>query len=342
VCSALAATGAEVVLTALKAESNISVEEYYGIKQNFKIFILNKKTKKNLKQIKELINSFQPDFVYGRYLHGCTVAAYLKQRVFFEAHALNMSNTLKSKISFYLLIKSKYLKKIIAITRVLAKDIKAKHGIEQCRIAVLPDGADKVDRSKVAPAKLEGNYKYNLGYTGSMHPGKGVELIIHLSKDNPEIGFHIVGGNERTVKQFIESFQNENLKFYGHQPHSVIDSYISSFDVCLLPNSNNVFINNSIKGNIGKYTSPLKLFEYMSHGKAIISSDLPVIREILDENNSVLVPHDDIAKWQDAILKLKDSTLRKQMGENALRDFEKYTWENRAKTIIELNENADK
>ena len=42
--------------------------------------------------------------------------------------------------------------------------------------------------------------------------------------------------------------------------------------------------------NISDFTSPLKLFEYMSHRKPIIASDLPVIREVLNKKNSILLP----------------------------------------------------
>ena len=48
--------------------------------------------------------------------------------------------------------------------------------------------------------------------------------------------------------------------------------------------------------NISGYTSPLKLFEYMSHKKAIIASDLPVLKEVLNNKNSVLVEHDNIKR----------------------------------------------
>ena len=48
-------------------------------------------------------------------------------------------------------------------------------------------------------------------------------------------------------------------------------------------------VNGILNVNISDFTSPLKLFEYMSHKKPIIASDLPVIREVLDEKNSILV-----------------------------------------------------
>ena len=66
--------------------------------------------------------------------------------------------------------------------------------------------------------------------------------------------------------------------------------------------------------------SPLKNFWYMSHKKAIIASDLPVI-EVLNERNSVLVKSDDINLWINAIKKLKDLKNRELIGNQALRDF---------------------
>ena len=58
--------------------------------------------------------------------------------------------------------------------------------------------------------------------------------------------------------------------------------------------------------NISDFTSPLKVFEYMSYKKAIIASDLPVLREVLSNKNSLIVKCDDINEWMAAIEKLKN------------------------------------
>ena len=86
--------------------------------------------------------------------------------------------------------------------------------------------------------------------------------------------------------------------------------------------------------NISDFTSPLKLFEYMSHKKAIIASDLPVIREVLNDRNSILVESDDINSWLNAIIKLKDFKHREIISSKALDDFYKYSWKNRAQLVI--------
>ena len=90
---------------------------------------------------------------------------------------------------------------------------------------------------------------------------------------------------------------------------------------------------------IGKYTSPLKLFEYMSQGKSIVASDLPNISEVLKNNyNSILCKSDNIEDWISAIHKLEnDNELNLMIGINAKKDFEKYyTWEKRVKTIFDI------
>ena len=113
---------------------------------------------------------------------------------------------------------------------------------------------------------------------------------------------------------------------------------MNALDVCLVPNQKIVlaFGSNQDGMNISDFTSPLKVFEYMSHKKAIISSDLPVLREVLNNKNSILVECDNIDQWNAAINKLKIRTNRKKIEEQAIKDFSVYTWKNRAKHIIKL------
>jgi glycosyltransferase involved in cell wall biosynthesis len=81
--------------------------------------------------------------------------------------------------------------------------------------------------------------------------------------------------------------------------------------------------------------SPLKLFEYMSAGKPIVASDLPVLREVLDEANAVLVDPEDADAWARALESLRDAGLRERLGVRARRDFlERHTWDIRARKVL--------
>ena len=72
----------------------------------------------------------------------------------------------------------------------------------------------------------------------------------------------------------------------------------------------------------------------MSHKKPIIVSDLPVLREILNEKNSILVKSDDVQTWVNSIKKLQDLKNRELIANQALSDFNNYTWKNRALLVL--------
>jgi glycosyltransferase involved in cell wall biosynthesis len=72
----------------------------------------------------------------------------------------------------------------------------------------------------------------------------------------------------------------------------------------------------------------------MSHKKAIIASDLPVLKEVLNHKNSILVKHNNESLWLRSIKKLKSKKNRKLISEKALKDFYKFTWKNRAIKVV--------
>ena len=160
-------------------------------------------------------------------------------------------------------------------------------------------------------------------------------VISELDKD---IEIHIIGGLEEDIKNWKDKIISQNVYFYGFIPHKKVGYYINALDVCLLPNQKIVFAYGSdpLKDNlnISTFTSPLKLFEYMSHKKPIIASDLPVIREVLNERNSILVKCDDINSWVSAIQNLKNLKKRQSIAHQALNDFYDYTWKNRALIVV--------
>jgi len=89
--------------------------------------------------------------------------------------------------------------------------------------------------------------------------------------------------------------------------------------------------------NLADWMSPLKMFEYMAQGKAIIASDLPVLREVLrDGENALLCDPDDPAAWAEALTGLAGQRQRlTELGDCARRDFlNSYSWDQRARHIL--------
>ena len=122
----------------------------------------------------------------------------------------------------------------------------------------------------------------------------------------------------------------ERVTFTGLVEPSRVPELLRQADVLVLPNPASAIAT--------RYTSPLKLFEYMAAGRPIVSSDLPSIREILSDHvNAVLVPPGDVAALTHGIEQLLgDPTLANRLAHAALQDVPKYSWQRRAERLEAL------
>ena len=181
------------------------------------------------------------------------------------------------------------------------------------KIKVAHDGADEVLDLEAKNQAFGDNNKLKVGYVGHLYKGKGIEVISSLAKKvDSSVEFHVIGGFKKDVEIWKNKINSKNVFFYGHISHKEVGNYINALDVCLLPNQKVVLAFGSKNEiNISDFTSPLKVFEYMSYKKAIIASDLPVLREVLSNKNSLIVKCDDINEWMAAIEKLKNPKIEK-------------------------------
>ena len=343
----IADNGHEVVLL-IPDKKNINepsvkdLHAYYGVKNNFSIHKFKIRQKQGraffeLIAIKKFLLEFDPDLVYSRCSLGCTIACLNGYKTFYESHLpIWISSNIK-KAGFLLLSKNKNFQRLVVISQAL-KDIYINENIiDPDKIFAAHDGADEITDFKTK-AKLSGNEGgLNIGYSGHLYNGKGMEVIAKAAPLAKHFNFHIVGGTEKDIAYWKAAIACDNVFFYGFKPQCELPKYINSFDICLLPNQNIVLPcgKQDHKRNISGFTSPLKMFEYMAHRKAIIASDLPVLREVLNESNAVLVQCDDIHAWIEAIKSLKDAKTREKIAQKAYDDFiSSYTWKKRAKLVI--------
>ena len=204
-------------------------------------------------------------------------------------------------------------------------------------IRVSPSGADLSDTRP--PATLTESAKLNAGYIGSLYPGKGMEIIVELAKRCEWADFHIVGGLPEDIRHWeSRASALTNVHFYGFVPHQEARRYQRAMDVLLLPNQRQVSTAGRGTLDIGQWTSPLKLFEYMAAAKPIVSTDLPVLREVLAHQvTAYLCPPDDVEAWVDALKHLRDHPAeRARLGQAAGSAFTaNYSWKARALKILD-------
>ena len=171
---------------------------------------------------------------------------------------------------------------------------------------------------------------------GSVYPGKGMEVILPVAELCPWADFVSVGGESATVTEMSHRSKHlTNITFLGRQnPQNAIRE-AAKFDIALVPNQ---IKTESCSGkDIGRWTSPLKVFEYMSLGKPILASRIEVLQEVLSDNvNCLLADPTDVSQWAANLQRLKDDKeLRNRIGARALDEFNsRYTWDQRAAGIL--------
>jgi glycosyltransferase involved in cell wall biosynthesis len=178
--------------------------------------------------------------------------------------------------------------------------------------------------------------RFTAGYTGHLYAGRGINIILEMAGRLPEVIFLLVGGEPEEVRRLKDTVQSRglaNVFLTGFIPNAELSSYHAACDAFLMPYQRRVAASSG--GDIARYLSPMKLFEYMACGQPILCSDLPVLREVLNSENAVLLPLDNVDAWTNALQSLKGDTQRRlALGAQARRDVEGYTWERRAARIL--------
>ena len=128
----------------------------------------------------------------------------------------------------------------------------------------------------------------------------------------------------------------KNLSINSSIPYGKIKSYISKMDILTIPSNTKKVRSLGGIGNIAKFTSPLKLFDYLASGKLIMVSDLKVFREILENNkNCLIIKRLDVNLWFKAINNLKMNISRvNKIKKNAFLLSKQFTYLERAKKIL--------
>lgn len=274
--------------------------------------------------------------VFSRCIPSAFCAAVLGRTVMLELHDSPNSLNPIPKWLLRRLLKSSSLIGIVVISSALKEHIADLCGYPLDKILTLHDGADPFLAERAVDLKIP-DLNYHVGYTGHLYQGRGIDIILSLAAQCPDIGFHIVGGRPDDVAYWKNLYSGSNIYFYGHVPHKDVSGYIAAFDVLLAPYQKKVSVHGNI-GNTAEWMSPLKVFEYMASGKPIICSDIAVLREVLvGDQNCLLCEPENIDSWRAALLLLrKDGVKAKEIGLAAKQDFEKnYTWFARAGKILD-------
>ncbi len=330
-CEALAKIGHQVTLVVTNRKSGINddVFSYYKVQKSFSIIKSYSPELLHFGKIGFMIMSFvfaqtssrfvwkiKPDIVYSRDYSVLLNQWLWPQKKIWEVHD-GLWN---------FLIRLAKIDGIVAISNGL-RDFYERRGKKNIVVA-----RDAVDLSEFEVSGKSGldlpRDKKIAMYIGHLYGWKGANTFLEASRILKDVQFVVIGGTDKELVDLKGNYPN--VIFAGYRPYNELPLHQKRADVLVIPNS--------AKSDISKhYTSPLKVFAYMTSGVPIVASDLPSIREVLNEENAYFAKPDDPQSFADVIKKaLEEGGESIKKAENAKRDVRMYTWDNRAKIIADF------
>jgi glycosyltransferase involved in cell wall biosynthesis len=227
---------------------------------------------------------------------------------------------------------------VLPVTSVLA-DMVVAAGVPKERVTVIPNGIDPERfgnnslSTQAAKAKLGLGDRLVLGFTGFVREWHGLDRVVDLvAERTKDFGLHLLIVGDGPARESLQARARERgivdrVTVTGVVDRDRVPGYVAAFDVALQP-------------AVVPYASPLKLFEYLAMGRAIVAPATPNISEILtDGEDAVLFDPASPDGMRRALEKLlNDGELRRRIAEGARRTIErrKLTWGNNAQRVVDL------
>ncbi len=347
-CEAFAGAGHQINLVVPRRFNPIVGDpfDYYKVKQIFKMTklpVIDLVPLGRLGFIIELVSFsisafvyvlFKPkdSIIYSRDELPLFLISFFRKNIFWETHSGRLHAVAKSV--------ARRAKGIVVISNGL-KNLYLKSGIPNNKIIVASDGVD-LEQFNISDTKEEARRKLRLPqdkniimYTGHLYDWKGAQVLAEAARflSDKEIAVFI-GGTEKDIKNFREKNRNiNNILVLGKKPYADIPLYLKAADILVLPNSGK----NEISA---EYTSPMKLFEYMASGTPIVASDLPSVREILNEKTAFFAEPDNSKDLARVIVLATSDKTASDKAKMARETVGSYTWKKRTESIISFIKNV--
>ncbi len=322
----------QTLQTTLVAKGVVAeVAEYYGLDYPPQLKLVEFSSRWSIfRLLRQVIATPAVDLAIARYVYGAALTAMRGIPTVYEIHspAQGYKKTTES-----VLFRMSQLTTVVFITQALRDHYVKIYPALSDKALVLPDAANDPPEVVLPSA----DQPLRVGYVGSWYEGRGVEVIADLARLFPTIQFTAAGGGAKDLQERGIDVP-ENLNCLGYVAPRDVAAILSSVDVLLAPYQREIRVAGN-QGNTAAWSSPMKFFEYMAHGKAIISSDLPVFREVMqDGKNCILLPPDNLAAWAETLKQLdQDRNLLCSLGAQARADFvEEYSWDKRAKRLLDF------
>ncbi len=346
-CQALKQLGHEVTLLVPNNPqftiTNQQLVSHYGITTPFEIIHLPSRSRRRFTwDAVRRAKAAGADLLYVWPPQSAAFGMLAGLPVVFELH--DLPTGLAGPNWFRLFVRLRGRKRLLLITDALRGVIERelRLSLKKTDVVIAPNGVD-LERFDSLPDPSTARQQLGLTETqtvictGHLYSGRGADLFLELAARERRTHFLWVGGRPEDVtgwRSRAEALRLDNVTFLGFVPNEKLPLYQAAADVLLMPYGRVIGISTGV-GRSAEVSSPMKMFEYMAAGRAILASDLPVIREVLDDTTASFAPPENVDAWTAALKELLyNPQWRDILARNARATVEKYTWLERARRAV--------
>ncbi|MDY6969616.1 MAG: glycosyltransferase [Spirochaetota bacterium] len=318
---------------------NLSQPENLFIYQYHKSNLLNSNHSYFIKvfnKITKLIKDDMLDAVISRNATFLPYLACIKKRyninVFYETHNfyvdISIRNDLRKKKIKYSICEKLFIPKISGLICLQNQQRNIYHKyFPKIKIIVAPSSISNIIKTKIKERKY-------LGYIGSFDNHKGISILISAaSQSNTKPDILIIGGkNEKEISKILNIASKYNYQskviITGWLKKKQLEEHLKTIKIGIVPLTDTFF---------NRYlTSPLKLFDFFSCGIPVISSDLPTMRELIDNGKTGILfePENPFDLSQKIDIMLSNNNEYNNMVNSVYSKAEGCLWSHRASKII--------
>lgn len=303
------------------------------------------------------IRAVRPDFIYERYALNTVAGVWASARFQIplllevnspladEKHALGqlLFHGSARRLERHVLRKAT---RVLAVTEVLAGMLRQAASLPDEKVIVVQNGADPEEMSgpvvDTVSVRAERGWAQNdfvLGSVGFFREWHGIDSLLRaLAGIQTSRRKRVLLVGDGPARSHLERLAAQlglasDVVFTGSVSHEMIPRYLGAMDAVVIPRA-------------VAYASPLKLFEYMAAGKAILAPRQPNLLEVITENvDALCFEPENLTELGSALSRMIcDEGLCRRLGLEAQRTIARneLTWSGNARRIVEVFEGVSR
>ncbi len=193
----------------------------------------------------------------------------------------------------------RHMRGVIAINSIIVKELRQSFADSSARYCVEPNGVDVTSFPRTDKTEARKRLGFSVEETIVMYVGrffdwKGLEILPRAAALLPKIRWQTVGGSEAHFKEFVREPLPSNFHFAGSRLHKEMPLWLAAADALIV-------LGTKRDAQSYRYTSPMKLFEYLLSERPIVASNTPAIRQIVSETEVLFYEPDDAKDLADKV-----------------------------------------